>query len=188
MSKIKEVDGFKIRNSIDIDFGVIGDNNIYPYIKKGEIWFDKAFKKEQDFFIKLFNKKKKLIKKFGYEKAKAMLRVKLHDVKTDQIIIRQIKKTNRYSVLLVNGAKVRSLFDPSFCFGGHWLVYDYIPEGQVWLDSVTDKKEQKYVLTHELYEIELMHKGKSYNNAHDYACAAEKEARRSSGVANYLKD
>ncbi len=50
------------------------------------------------------------------------------------------------------------------------------------------KKEQKYILHHELFELSLMEKGKSYNNAHDFANAAEKELRRNDKVTKYIKD
>ena len=50
--KIKTIDGFKIRNTIDLDFSVIGDREVYPYINKGEVWLDKTFVKEKSFFIK----------------------------------------------------------------------------------------------------------------------------------------
>lgn len=184
--KIKLIDGFKIRNTIDIDFAVIGDNGVYPYIKKGETWFDKSFLKEKDFFIELFKKRKSLTKKYGYEKAKEMLRPK--SKKNIELRIKLIKKNKKTKIYLINGAKLRQNLDPNFCFGSSWQVNKYIPKNEVWIDNSTQEKERKYVMVHELYEMGLMLKGKNYNNAHDFANAMEKETRRNDGVAVYLKD
>jgi hypothetical protein len=183
--KIKLVDGFKVRNTEDIDFSVIGDNSVYPFIKPGEIWFDKSFIKEKDFFMELFKKRKILTEKYGYEKAKEMLRPKSKDL--SGLRIKLIEEKGNTKIYLVDGAKVRQNLDPSFCFGGHWLVYNYVPKGEVWMDNATQEAEIKYIMVHELYELQLMSQGKDYNNAHDFANAAEKEARRKDG-AKYKRD
>jgi len=188
MVRIRVVDGFKIRNTIDVDFAVIGNHDIYSYIDRGEFWFDKAFVKEKDFFVRLFQSRSVLTKKYGYECAKEILRTKMKAIVSEKIKLRLIKKEQSFSIYLVNGALVRQAFDPSFCFGGHWLIYKYIPKNEIWIDNVALPKERKYVMVHEIYELRLMKKKMSYNNAHDYACAAEKEARRNDGVGHYLKD
>ncbi len=186
--KIKTIDGFKIRNTIDLDFSVIGDREVYPYINKGEVWLDKTFVKEKSFFIKLFNKRRRLIKKFGYEQAKKILRGKVKTADLKKIRIKFLKKIKGLTVYLVKGAAVREALDPNFCFGGHPLIYGYIPKKEVWIDNAAAPKERKYIILHELYEFNLIKRGMSYNNAHDYALAAEKEARRNDGIAHYLKD
>lgn len=183
--KLILVNGFDIRNTLDIDFSVIGDNSTYPYIKRGEIWFDKSFEKEKDFFITLFKKRKNLINKFGYEKAKKILRPKTYN--PVDLHVKLITTNKKIKIYLIDGAKLRQNQDPNFCFGGHWKVYEYIPKGEVWIDDATQEKERKYVIVHELYELKLMLHGKNYDNAHDYANAAEKEARRNDGVAAFLK-
>ncbi|MBI5077201.1 hypothetical protein HZB94_02370 [Candidatus Falkowbacteria bacterium] len=191
MLKTKLVDGFKIRNTIDVDFSVIGGHEVYPYIDKGEIWFDRAFIKEREHFVKLFEERTRLTKLYGYERAKEMLRTKVSPIGNKKLKKQEIKKlkgAKDVEVYLVNGALVRKAFDPSFCFGGHYLVYKYVPKGEVWIDNAFSSQERKYVIIHELHELNLMKKGMSYNNAHDYACAAEKEARRNDGVGRYLKD
>ena len=184
--KIKLIDGFKIRNTVDIDFSVIGDDSVYPFIKSGEVWFDKSFANEKDFFLELFKKRKILTKKYGYEKAKQMLRSKLKT--SEDLRLELIDEIEEIKIHLIDGTLLRQNLDPSFCFGGHWKVYDYIPQGEVWIDNVPKKEEQKYIIIHELYELDLMTQGKKYNNAHDFANAAEKEARRNDGVASYPND
>jgi len=193
--KIKIVDGFKIRNTLDNDFCVIGDRSIYPYIKQDEVWFEKIFLPEKAYLLSMFKKKKQLVRKVGYEKAKKILRSAMKGKDLGEIRIRLLQKKligegkkGVVKIFLVKGAEVRKFFDPDFCFGGHWLVYDYIPKGEIWIDDVAEKQERKYIIIHEVYEVGLMQRGKSYNNAHDFATAAEKEAKRNNGIAKYLKD
>lgn len=194
MKRIRTVDGFNVRNTIDVDFAVIGDHGLYPYIKRNEIWFDRAFSKEKDFFIKLFRERSLLTKKFGYEKAKGILRAKWcldaarHDNSLERIRLKIVRREKLLTIFLVDGGVVRKTLDPNFCFGGHWKIYEYIPKNEVWIDRVVLPRERKYVIIHEMHELKLMKKGMNYNNAHDYASAAEKEARRNDGFGRYLKD
>ncbi|MCX6742616.1 MAG: hypothetical protein NT116_00075 [Candidatus Parcubacteria bacterium] len=186
--KIKIVDGFKIRNTFDVDFSMLADYINTPYVKPGEIWLDKIFLSEKKKILSEYIKDRRLIKKYGYEKAKKMMRATSQkDFNTQKIKIKLIKKQGKLKIYLVNGRKIREALDPNFQFGGHHLVYDYMPTNEVWIDNTVSPKERKYVLVHELYEYDLMKKGKSYNNAHDYANAAEKEARRKDGF-KYVTD
>lgn len=184
---IKIVDGFKVRNTIDIDFSLIGDHQSYPFIPEGQIWLERYYLPEREARLKYFLIRNKLAKKIGYEKAKAKLRPsKPLPLSTDrkQLIV----KSGQTKIYLVDGKYVRQMIDPSFCFGGHFKVYNYIPKNELWLDDCVDIKEIPYILIHELLELELMKNGMSYNNAHDHANASEKEARRNDGIAKYPKD
>lgn len=184
---IKLVDGFKIRNTIEIEFSMIGDHDSTPFIPKGQIWLEQYYKAERDSIVQYFLKRKTLSKKIGYEKAKAKLRPsKISNLEENckQLII----KEGTLKIFLVDGSFIRQQIDPSFCFGGHYQVYKYIPKNELWLDDCVDIKEIPYILVHELKELDLMKFGMSYCNAHDYANAAEKEARRNDGVAKYPKD
>ncbi len=189
MTKIRLVDGFKIRNTKDIDFGCVEDSLTCPFIPKNETWLDQAFSKEKKSLLDTFIKKRSLMKKFGYEKAKQILRQKMTNISTPKKIkIKLLEKQGPQQIWLVSGKNVRKYYDPNFIFGGHSLVYEYIPKNDIWIDDSTLTKERKYVLIHELFELKLMKKGKTYNDAHDFASAREKEARRADGVAKYFKD
>ena len=128
------------------------------------------------------------MKKYGYERAKKILRKKMKKITPDKVHLKLLGKRGNLKIYLVSGRLVRQHFDFNFVFGGHGLVYDYVPKNEIWMDDAMLTKERKYVLIHELYELDLMKKGKKYNDAHDYACAREKEERRRDGVAVYLKD
>jgi hypothetical protein len=187
--KLKIVDGCNIRNSLDIEFGVIGDRSLYPYIKPGEVWLEKYFLPEKTAILTNFLRKKKLAKRLGYEAAKAKQRPKKIDRQAVKYChLQKLGRFGKAAVHLVDGRLVRQKLDPNFCFGGHHLVYKYIPRGEVWLDDAVDTAELRFIAVHELFELELMRAGKDYTNSHDFANAAEKEARRADGGAAYPKD
>lgn len=73
---------------------------------------------------------------------------------------------NGLSVWIVNGRLVRSVFDIDFTEGGHDYVYEFVPEGEVWIDDAIEEAERGYVLLHELHERNLMAKGWPYSKAH----------------------
>ncbi|MBI3963806.1 MAG: hypothetical protein HY341_02290 [Candidatus Kerfeldbacteria bacterium] len=83
---------------------------------------------------------------------------------------------------------VRQYLDPDFIFGGHALVYSYIPSGELWLDALQDPREAPYHLLHERTEYTLMRKGVPYDSAHDLATAADKAERRKDGIGRYPGD
>ncbi|MFA5127862.1 MAG: hypothetical protein WC457_02555 [Patescibacteria group bacterium] len=186
MKKIKLVDGYKIRNSWDINFAMIGDRISYPYIPQNEIWLEKTYLPEKKFLLNALQEKRAFMKKYGYPKYLKMIRGKTKfPCSAGEVKINQIKRQGNIKIYLVDGAKVRQNFDPFFTMGGHWLVYNYVPKNEVWIDNAPLTKEIKYVLIHELFEAKLMANGKNYDNAHDWAHAAEKEARRNDGAVYY---
>jgi hypothetical protein len=187
MKKIKLVDGNKLRSTKDIDFGVIGRHEIDIYVPENEIWFDRAYLKEKEFIFSDLEEHKRLVKKYGYEKAKAIERKKMPGGDPKMARVKLIKTESKMKIVLVDGPYVRQHFDSNFFFGGHPLVYDYVPKGEIWIDNAVVPEERPFVIAHEVYEYQLMKKGMSYSNAHDYACAREKEVRRAAG-AKYLLD
>ncbi|MGV8151975.1 MAG: hypothetical protein ACP5OG_02755 [Candidatus Nanoarchaeia archaeon] len=198
--EIKYVDGFKIRNTIDIDFGVIGSNKIFSYIPRGEIWFDKHYIKEKEHFLKVHLYELKLMEKIGYERARKIIE-KTFIEKTDNIpnYVVRTRKYKGFLVKYVDGRIIRKYIDPKFILGMHGVLergyYKIVGKNTIWIDIRQNKKEYKYTLLHEYTEARLMlkwrHKHdlvKCYNNAHDIALAAEKVARRNDGYARYLRD
>jgi len=190
--RIKYVDGLKIRNTLDVDFGVIGSRAIYSYIPEGEIWFDKLYMKEKKHFLKIHLTELKLLKKISYEQARRIIEKKFI-VKAKKIEIPDfVVKTTKYKgyiIMYVDGRIIRKFIDPKFIFGCHWVLgRNYkLNKNEIWIDIRQDKRELKYTLAHEQYEADLMKKGMKYNDAHDFALAYEKTLRRKDG-ARYLKD
>ena len=196
--KLKYVDGNKIRNTIDADFGVIGSNAIYNYIPKNEIWFDKLYQKEKEHFLFVHLFELKLLRKMRYEQARKMVKKKFNSLpwinfvkrkkiqKIPDFVVRK-RKYKGYLIKYVDGRIVRKYINPKFILGMHLVLSKKIKKKEIWIDVRQDKREYKYTFVHEYNEAELMKKGMSYNDAHDYALAAEKAARRKDGV-RYLKD
>ena len=75
-------------------------------------------------------------------------------------------------VFTVDGESVRNNYDVDFDGGGHHLVYDFIPLGEIWLEK-TDKYPTKFLFTHEIVELILMKQGMDYDTAHEFANSVE---------------
>ncbi len=187
--KIIFIDAHKMRNRISPDVGVVDTHEKSPYVPKGEVWFDKAYKKEYEFFMAMYRLEKSLLKKgMKYSEAKrAVRKTFVKKAKNIPEFTLKIERKSGFLVRYVKGRIVRQYIDPKFLLGGHGYVYDYIPKNEVWIDDAQDPREMKYPLTHELHEAKLMKQGMDYNSAHDFALAAEKHERRKDGAV-YLDD
>jgi hypothetical protein len=192
--EIKLVDGFKIRNTLDIDFTVFHySSNIGTYfapkfyIPENEGWLDYRFKNEKDSLIALEDVEfPNSIKSFTEQREY----LKKHFVKDGPIPSFKLseKQDDELKVIEVDGKIVREFIDPEFVFGGHHYVYDYVPQGELWLDVHMDPLEIPFVQLHEKVEWEFMRDGKNYDIAHEYANTIEKEQRRLQGFAAYPGD
>jgi hypothetical protein len=191
-TKLKLVDGFKIRNTLDDDFVILHGfstraSHYLPkfYIPQGEWWLDHRFKDEMDFFVRTEDTLNELMEALSYHEAREELKkimclpppVPPYEVKREA--------GDGYSLVMVDGKVIRQYIDPEFVFGGHDLVYPYVPKGEIWLDVNMDPAEVPYVLLHEKVERDLMAQNKSYDMAHDFAVSSEKELRRNNGVGAY---
>jgi hypothetical protein len=178
------VDGYKIRQTLDVEFTMIHlqneDASFYDskwYIPKWEIWFDHAFKGEEDFLARILLSIKTRREAEAFRNAGAL----------PTFVIKEERKDG-LAVQYVDGKVVREYLDPEFVFGGHDLVYSYVPAETIWIDNRQDPRDIPHTLLHELTERKLMAEtGKSYDIAHDYAMAAEKDSRRTAGGA-YIGD
>ncbi|MFA6495021.1 MAG: hypothetical protein WC246_01920 [Candidatus Paceibacterota bacterium] len=191
--RIHYVNGFKIRQFLDPDFNVLETSQAGAlsfgskwYIPNGEWWCDERFADEAPFLL--------AVERALWADATpsfALLRKKIiRRFTVPGPIPWFITKRSRHQqkqIISVDGSIVRRHIDPQFVMGGHDLVYPYIPKNEIWIDAKLDPREIPHVLAHESLERDLMSKGKSYDVAHDWATAAEKESRRAAGGA-YLGD
>ena len=82
---------------------------------------------------------------------------------------------SRLSVWLVDGKLIRdSLPKTDYVGGGHFFKFQWIPEGEIWIEKDTPTGDVKYYMLHELCERAHMALGMEYEEAH--ARAARKEA------------
>ncbi len=185
----KIVDGFEIRNKIDVDFSGVGSKTMYAYIPEEELWIDTVLSAEKEFYEKLHALEKQLLEKgIPYSEARKkvcdeFLQPKPHNLEVE-IYSFPVDTGLRCSV--VDGTIVRKYFDPKFIQGGHHLVYSYMPAHHIWIEEAF-KKEWDFIIAHEKYEQNVMLAGLNYDYAHDLACAVEKQERRRQAVAKYLK-
>jgi hypothetical protein len=192
------VDGAYIRGHIDEEFTNFGQHYRYPYIPADELWIDReAEDNERRFFVDHLLVEHRLMsqgKSYGdaleqadREERKQRRRAgdlrkltgrgkKLPDGKD---VHERLWKTleSGVSVWIVDGRLVRSAFDIDFTAGGHDHVYEFVPEGEVWIDSDIAQQERGYVLLHELHERNRMQQGISYDKAHAESSRLESHCR-----------
>lgn len=181
------VDGSYIRGHMDEEFTNFGQHYSFSYIPKDELWIEKETKTdERQFFIDHLLLEHRLMAK-GVPYDKALLeadrlekreRRRAGDIRRlthhgkdlpdgREVHVRLWKKLeNGVSVWIVNGRLVRSGFDIDFTEGGHDYVYEFVPEGEVWIDDAIEEKERGYVLLHELHERNCMANSWPYSKAH----------------------
>ena len=192
------VDGSYIRGHIDEEFTNFGQHYRYRYIPQNELWLDQEGNPdEQRFFIDHLLVEHRLMAK-GMPYAKALdeadrvergerrrsgdLRRMTHDGRElpdgHDVHERLWKRLeNGLSVWIVNGRRVRSAFDIDFTAGGHDYVYEFVPNGEVWMDDDIEESERGYVLLHELHERNRMATGWPYSKAHAESSRLEYHCR-----------
>ncbi|MDH7598727.1 MAG: hypothetical protein QHH07_03685 [Sedimentisphaerales bacterium] len=192
------VDGSYSRTNIDEEFTNFGQHYRYPYIKIDEFWIDReTHPDEKESFIEhLLVEFKLMAKGVPYEKALALadraerkerrragdlLKVTRHGriLPDPKSVCEELWKRldNGLEVWIVNARRFRSVFDIDFTEGGHDHVYEFIPQGQIWIDDDIDQSEGGFVLLHELYERNHMAKGLAYRDAHRQASNLEFRCR-----------
>ncbi len=186
--KIRLVDSFAIRQFLDPDFGILQtrlENTLTFsskwYIPEGEWWCDWRFADETDFLLAVDRARLIFEKTATPSRSRTeMIRRFTEPGQCPNFVIKYSRYKN-LRVAQVNGSIVRRYIDPQFIIGGHDIVYPYIPKNEIWIDDKLDPRDIPHVLVHESFERDLMRKGKSYDVAHDWATAAEKESRRAKG-------
>jgi hypothetical protein len=87
-------------------------------------------------------------------------------------------KIGSVKIYKVDGDYVRSNTFVDFTEGGHFYVYKFIPENEIWIDILPKMVDMVCNLAHELYERYIMKYDKlNYNDAHDKALSLEYRLR-----------
>jgi hypothetical protein len=192
------VDGAYIRGHIDEEFTNFGQHYRYSYIPKKEFWIDNEAKPdERKFFVEhLLVEHNLMTKGVSYDDALVQADLAERRERRRSGDVRKVthqgkelpdpsavhehlwkKLENGVSVWIVNGRLVRSAFDIDFTAGGHDHVYEFVPEGEVWIDNDIEEKERGFVLLHELHERNRMEEGLPYSKAHDESSRLEFRCR-----------
>jgi hypothetical protein len=192
------VDGAYIRGHIDEEFTNFGQHYRYPYIPIDELWIDKeAEDDERRFFLDHLLIEHRLMAK-GMSYGDALVQADAEERKERRRAgdVRKLSKNgkklpdgkdvherlwkkleNGVSVWIVQGRLVRSAFDIDFTAGGHDHVYEFVPQGEVWIDNDIVESERGYVLLHELHERNRMEEGMPYSKAHAESSKLEYHCR-----------
>ncbi len=181
------VDGIYIRGHMDEEFTNFGQHYRFPYIPEKEFWIDRqAEHDERRFFIEhLLVEYDRMAKGATYADAITQADLVERRERRRSGDVRKVthqgqvlpdagavherlwkKLENGVSIWIVNGRLVRSVFDIDYTAGGHDHVYEFIPEGEVWIDDAIEEQERGYVLLHELHERNRMSTGLPYSQAH----------------------
>ena len=199
--KIYLVDGESVRNlsSSAEEFGGVAIHPQFPdLIPVDEIWIEKDSSKNEIpilvdtalYQLKLIaagkskdEAYKEAIRREKRERAKADYarrghRQSEHTLPRDIYIKLYRTLFDGTKVWLVNGEEVRNHTKTDFIEGGHDYVYDFIPDGEVWLEDGLNPEELPYILYHEVTERKLMKDKKmDYDDAHEIAADKEYEMR-----------
>jgi hypothetical protein len=197
--EVWSVDGSYIRGHLDEEFTNFGQHYRFPYIPENELWIDReADPNERGFFVEHLLVEHRLMAQgmpYGEAlthagRAERRERRRAGDLKRltgngrqlpDPKAVRERlwkKLENGVSVWIVDGRLVRSAFDIDFTAGGHDHVYEFVPEGDVWIDDDIVEAERGYVLLHELHERNAMAAGLPYSQAHAESSRLEYRCRR----------
>lgn len=191
------VDGTYVRTNIDEEFTNYGQHFNFTYIPENEFWIDREGKPdEMKFFVDHLLLEHRLMERgvpydsalLAADKEELTERKKAGDVAKlteggnlpdpKKVHIRLWKHlSSGVSVWIVDGRLVRSVFDVDFTEGGHDYVYEFVPDGEVWIDNDLEAAERPYVLLHELHERNLMAKGWDYDRAHEDSSKIEYHCR-----------
>jgi hypothetical protein len=183
--KIREVNGFYVRNHINVEFTNFGSKLEIPEIPENEIWLDKEMdKNDYKYYIHNMLLRNVLVDNdipydvaFDVSTMTELVQRKeeRNEKQKDKIYLMDIGKLKVY---LVNSAWVRKTYYIHFTEGGHHYVYKWVPKMEVWMDDDLTFKDFPFVLLHELYERRRMKKGEEYHPAHKKASAMELKMRK----------
>lgn len=91
--------------------------------------------------------------------------------------MRRSRRPLEVKIRYVDGPTVRRNH-VDFTMGCHWVQCSYIPRGQVWIEKHMTCIDKQATQLHELYEVDKMLQGWSYNKAHAAANRLEQAWRR----------
>jgi hypothetical protein len=190
------VDGVIIRNELNDSFTEYGYRARFAFIPSDEIWIEKDtnenewkyFLENVDFEMKglaegktldeVAEKADKFEQKSRRSSPEMRKIIESHHERKEALEKIHKRKFDEYcndhiTVWLINGEFVRTLYFSEYAYGGHDLVYDFVPKNEIWIEDVLEEQERKIILLHELHERFLMSQGKNYLRAHHGAIIVE---------------
>jgi len=94
------------------------------------------------------------------------------------------RTSDDWVIYTVQGQYIRNNYDCDFTEGGHFAVYPWVPENEIWIEAEQSKEDIELSTFHEVYECKLMTlTGMDYDSAHDETIEVEKAAREAGKLA-----
>jgi len=193
--KVYLVDGFKIRNTIDLDFTDGASHLESKPVPDNEIWIDQDAQGDREYKLTLadvIGTRSGLMSGLPLDKAwklgakiEGALRQKQFPsqwLKGGKIDVKQLGFAQGTPVYLVDGMATRNRYDVDFVEGGNSEVYPWMKNAlgdpSVAIDNSVFPHERPYIGLHELFESRGMRQeGTQYNQAHRQANRVELAAR-----------
>ncbi|TRZ52289.1 hypothetical protein D4R99_03030 [bacterium] len=195
------VDGALARKDLDENFTEYSYHEQYKFIPANEIWIEKETNEDEwKYFLENIDLERKYvaegmtlddaIDKANIQEAKdrhhsaRIKKILDSHHKREEALAKIHKKkldewcTDYLTVWIVDGEMVRNLYMVGYGYGGHDLVYDFVPKNEIWLEEVLTHGDRKFILLHEMHERNLMHNGKDYKHAHEGATIIEERYRQ----------
>ncbi|MBZ0184692.1 MAG: hypothetical protein K8F91_00470 [Candidatus Obscuribacterales bacterium] len=199
------VDGFKVVRHLYPPFVMGGNDQRYRFNPDNDVWIDNRIGCEEiEYTIAHELIERKFMRERGmtYDRAHSFgllleknmrdadrLRAIRHGKKADPLVAPVYRslfnRLDGISVWIVDGPVVRREIDGDFCFGGNDLSCQYIPAGEIWLDSSMSSEHTFYALKHQVEERKRLSAGMSWNDAYESALALRiVEQERQEKLAN----
>lgn len=196
------VDGFRVRNRIDVEFTNGAHHLTRKYVPGDEVWIDSEANGagEIPFWMNhQLDERRLMIAGASYlqalkaasrrERAARRSAPGFHPLSVreaqelacrngEEWLTDQGPQSLGVEIWVVSGRVVRDHLDPDFTLGGHNRRYRFTPRHHIWIDDAVVPAERPIILGHEVRELGLMLKlGLTYHQAHKRASLLERQLR-----------
>ncbi len=176
------VDGEKVCLQLFPDFIMGGNDQRYRFNPPGDMWIDNRIGIEELHYTsahELIERKFMLERGWSYDRAHeegGLLVEKRMRARNNRFVANRGEpyrayygRRNGMSVWIVDGPLVRDTLNPDFCYATHDLKSEFVPAGEIWLDSAMAVEEAIYSLRHQVIERELLLQGRKWGTAYETA-------------------
>lgn len=188
------VDGDQVFGHLYPAFIMGGNDQRYRFNPADEVWIDSRIGAEEFEYTlahELIERKMMREKGWSYGRAhKAGLALekkmrdkdeaqcrkhasRLNDPRYAGVYRMRHKRVGDVTVWIVDGPAVRRIFNGDFSFAGHDQKFDFIPAGEIWIDSAIDVVSLHYYAVHELAERMHHLDGSKYLDAYAFGLFAQ---------------
>ncbi len=178
--------GYELRHAqpdLDIFFWNGDGSELGQSVRRNTLWLDVAYRAEEAFFVRVYEIQtmrkwttkgdNKRCPPYQLQRQELKEKLCLPGPVPDYVVSKTHDLERQLDVWYVRGDIIRQYLDPHFVFGGHDLVYEYVPKRTIWIDVCQDEREVPFSRHHEIFERALMEKGWTYNKAHAAATRSE---------------